>query len=90
MSGTDESTTATIPCTILPPIARSAPVTCTPVAVISNLPGDRKAWLVAMLDLPATDPARYRWERVAPADQDAMSPTRRLRVVVAGVGFEPN
>ena len=48
------------------------------VAVISNLPGDRKAWLVAMLDLPATDPARYRWERVAPADPEAMSPTRRL------------
>ena len=39
---------------------------------------DRKAWLVAMLDLPATDPARYRWERVTPSDRDAMTPTRKL------------
>jgi Replication initiator protein, pSAM2 len=39
---------------------------------------DRKAWLVAMLDLPATDTVRYRWERVGPADPDAMSATRRL------------
>jgi hypothetical protein len=39
---------------------------------------DRKAWLVAMLDLSATDDSRYRWERVMPADPDAMSPTRRL------------
>jgi len=39
---------------------------------------DRKAWLTALLDLPATDIARYRWERVSPADPDAMSPTRRL------------
>jgi hypothetical protein len=31
-----------------------------------------------MLDLPATDPARYRWERVSPADPDVMSPSRRL------------
>jgi hypothetical protein len=40
--------------------------------------GDRKAWLTAMLDLPATDPARYRWERVTPFDRDAMTPTRKL------------
>jgi hypothetical protein len=39
---------------------------------------DRKAWLTAMLDLPATDPGRYRWERVAPSDRDAMTPTRKL------------
>jgi hypothetical protein len=39
---------------------------------------DRKAWLTAILDLPATDSARYQWERVAPSDPDAMSPTRRL------------
>jgi hypothetical protein len=39
---------------------------------------DRKAWLTAMLDLPATDPGRYRWERVLPSDADAMSPTRKL------------
>jgi hypothetical protein len=38
----------------------------------------RKAWLTAMLDLPVTDQGRYRWERVTPADADAMSPTRRL------------
>jgi hypothetical protein len=39
---------------------------------------DRKAWLTAMLDLPPVDPARYRWERVTPADPDAMTQTRRL------------
>ncbi|HUZ53047.1 MAG TPA: replication initiator [Streptosporangiaceae bacterium] len=39
---------------------------------------DRKAWLVAMLDLPATDPANYQWERVTPSDRDAMTPTRKL------------
>ena len=39
---------------------------------------DRKAWLVSMLDLPAIDPARYRWERVTPSDRDAMTPTRKL------------
>jgi hypothetical protein len=38
----------------------------------------RKAWLTAMLELPATDPARYRWERVTPSDRDAMTPTRKL------------
>jgi hypothetical protein len=38
----------------------------------------RKAWLTAMLDLPATDPARYRWERVTPSDHDAMTATRKL------------
>ena len=40
--------------------------------------GDRKAWLLAMLGLPATDPAQYRWERVTPADPDHMPLTRRL------------
>jgi hypothetical protein len=39
---------------------------------------DRRAWLTAILELPATDPARYHWERVSAADRDAMSPTRRL------------
>src|SRR5262249_51976752 len=38
----------------------------------------RRAWLTAVLELPATDPARYRWECVAPGDPDAMSPTRKL------------
>jgi hypothetical protein len=28
--------------------------------------GDRRAWLTEMLGLPATDPARYRWEQVQP------------------------
>jgi hypothetical protein len=44
---------------------------------------ERKAWLVAMLELPATDPARYRWERVTPSDRDAMTPTRKLLHVLA-------
>jgi hypothetical protein len=39
---------------------------------------DRKAWLMAMLDLPATDDAKYRWERVTPADPDHMPPVQRL------------
>jgi Helix-turn-helix domain len=39
---------------------------------------DRKAWLVGMLGLPATEPARYRWERVSPGDRDCRNPTRRL------------
>ena len=30
--------------------------------------GDRKAWLLSMLDLPATDERRYRWEPVTPGD----------------------
>jgi len=40
--------------------------------------GDRKAWLIAMLDLPAADPGQYTWERVTPADHDHMPPGRRL------------
>jgi hypothetical protein len=39
---------------------------------------DRKAWLLAMLGLPAVDDQRYRWERVSPADPDHMPPARRL------------
>jgi hypothetical protein len=39
---------------------------------------DRKAWLVAMLDLPATDAQEFTWERVTPADPDHMPPTQRL------------
>jgi hypothetical protein len=38
----------------------------------------RKAWLVAMLDLPAIDSARHKWERVTPTDPDAMGLSRRL------------
>ena len=40
--------------------------------------GDRKAWLIEMLGLPATDPARYRWEPVQPGDDDYLPPARRL------------
>jgi hypothetical protein len=39
---------------------------------------DRKAWLLAMLGLPAVEDHRYRWERVTPADPDHMPPARRL------------
>ena len=45
--------------------------------------GDRKAWLIEMLGLPATDPATYRWEPVQPGDEDYMPPARRLLHSVA-------
>jgi hypothetical protein len=45
--------------------------------------GDRKAWLMEMLGLPATDPATYRWEPVQPGDEDYMPPGRRLLHSVA-------
>ncbi len=38
----------------------------------------RKAWLMAMLDLPAVDDQRYSWERVTPGDPDHMPPAQRL------------
>jgi hypothetical protein len=45
---------------------------------------DRKAWLMAMLDLdPADDSAAYKWERVTPADPDHMPVTQRLMHVLA-------
>ncbi len=44
---------------------------------------DRKAWLLAMLDLPAADPGRYSWEPVTPADDDYMPHSRRLLHVLA-------
>ena len=44
---------------------------------------DRKAWLTAMLGLPATDPARYAWEPVAPGDRDHMPTAQRLLHIVA-------
>jgi replication initiator protein RepSA len=43
---------------------------------------DRKAWLMAMLDLPATDPERYAWEPVKPSDADNLSTAHRLLRVV--------
>jgi hypothetical protein len=44
---------------------------------------ERKAWLTQMLGLPATDPARYAWEPVAPGDRDHMPGPQRLLHVVA-------
>jgi hypothetical protein len=45
---------------------------------------DRKAWLMAMLDLPATeDDGAYTWERVTLADADHMPVTQRLMHVLA-------
>jgi hypothetical protein len=43
----------------------------------------RKNWLTEMLGLPATDPARYAWEPVAPGDRDHMPVPQRLLHVVA-------
>jgi transposase InsO family protein len=40
--------------------------------------GDRKAWLLATLGLPADDPCQYHWERVNSGDRDHMPPGRRL------------
>ena len=44
---------------------------------------DRRDWLLATLGVPATDPARYAWEPVAPTDPDHMEHTRRLLHAVA-------
>jgi len=45
---------------------------------------DRKAWLIAMLDIPAIgDSNSYRWERVDPADPDYLPATQRLLQVLA-------
>ena len=44
----------------------------------------RKAWLLAMLDLPATDDsAAHQWERVTPDQPDHMPLTQRLMHVLA-------
>ena len=45
--------------------------------------GDRKDWLTETLGLPATEPRRYRWEIVTPADPGYMPPARRLLHSVA-------
>jgi Replication initiator protein, pSAM2 len=42
---------------------------------------DRRAWLLAMLDLPdlsATETGRYSWQRVTPADPDHIPPAAAL------------
>ena len=44
---------------------------------------DRKDWLLKTLGISATDPARYAWEVVAPADPDHMEHARRLLHAVA-------
>ena len=44
---------------------------------------DRKEWLLSTLGVSATDPARYAWEPVAPADPDHMEHARRLLHAVA-------
>jgi hypothetical protein len=46
---------------------------------------DRRAWLLDTLGLPdpATQPGRYKWDHVSPADADHMPPTRRLLHVLA-------
>jgi hypothetical protein len=44
---------------------------------------DRKEWLLRTLGVSATDPARYAWEPVAPADPDHLDHARRLLHVVA-------
>jgi hypothetical protein len=44
---------------------------------------DRKNWLTKTLGVPATDPARYAWEPVAPGDPDHMEHARRLLHAVA-------
>jgi hypothetical protein len=44
---------------------------------------DRKDWLLRTLGVPATDPARYAWEPVAPSDPDHMDYGRRLLHAVA-------
>jgi hypothetical protein len=44
---------------------------------------DRQQWLLSTLGVPATDPARYTWELVAPGDPDHMDHARRLLHAVA-------
>jgi Replication initiator protein, pSAM2 len=44
---------------------------------------DRQQWLLSTLGVSATDPARYRWELVAPGDPDHMDHARRLLHAVA-------
>jgi hypothetical protein len=44
---------------------------------------DRQQWLLSTLGVSATDPARYAWEPVAPADPDYLDHARRLLHAVA-------
>jgi len=45
--------------------------------------GDRRAWLMDTLGIPAADPGRYSWEPVSPGDPDHMPPAQRMLHVVA-------
>ena len=44
---------------------------------------DRQQWLLDTLGISATDPTRYTWEPVAPADPDHLDHARRMLHVVA-------
>jgi len=44
---------------------------------------DRQQWLLKTLGVSATDPARYAWEPVAPADPDYLDYARRMLHAVA-------
>ena len=44
---------------------------------------DHQQWLLEMLGVSATDPARYSWELVAPGDPDHMDYARRILHAVA-------
>ena len=50
---------------------------------LADYRADRKEWLLRTLGVSATDPARYTWELVAPADHDHMDHARRMLHVVA-------
>jgi hypothetical protein len=50
---------------------------------LADYRADRKDWLLAALGVPATNPARYRWEPVAPNDPDHLDRARRLLHAVA-------
>jgi hypothetical protein len=43
---------------------------------------DRKAWLMALLEIPATEPTDVKWELVAPSDPDYLPVTHRLMHVL--------
>jgi hypothetical protein len=52
-------------------------------AALDDHRADRKNWLLKTLGVPATDPAHYAWEVVAPTDPDHMDYARRLLHAVA-------
>jgi hypothetical protein len=44
---------------------------------------DRKAWLMTVLEIPATETGHVKWERVTPSDPDYLPITHRLMHVLA-------